>query len=118
MRHQKKKVTLDRTSSSRKALLKLLCMSLIEHGKISTTPARAQAVRHIVEPLVTRAKLNSVANARLLERRLGNKHAASTLLRKWGVTFKSRNGGYTRMTKSQRRKGDSAEQVVLEFIKD
>ncbi len=118
MRHLKKKVTLDRTSSSRKALLRLLSISLITHGTITTTPARAAAVRRMIEPMVTRAKKNTVANIRLLERRLAHKRAALELVKKWGPLFEPRNGGYTRVTSVQRRKGDSAEQVVLEFIKD
>ena len=107
-----------RASSSRKALLRLLSISLITHGSITTTPIRAKAVRGMVEPMVTRAKKNTVANIRLLERRLANKRAALVLVKKWGPAFESRNGGYTRITSVQHRKGDSAEQVVIEFIKD
>jgi large subunit ribosomal protein L17 len=116
MRHLKKKVTLDRKAGARTGMLRTLCVSLIQHGRIVTTPARARAIKTIVEPLITRGKEKNVHNMRIIEQRLSNKVAARKIVDELGPQFKTRPGGYTRMIKVAPRKGDAAEQVVLEFV--
>jgi large subunit ribosomal protein L17 len=116
MRHKKKTVTLDRKAGPRKAMLRTLCISVIQHGRIQTTPAKAKVVRSMVEKMVTMSKEKSVHTMRQLESKLGNKAAVMTLVNTLGPRYKERAGGYTRMTKVASRSGDNAEQVVLEFV--
>lgn len=116
MRHQKNTTILGRKSGPRKALLRSLSISLIENGRVQTTPAKARAVRRMVEKLITKAQTKDVHTIRMLERKLNNKKAALRLVNELGPQFAQRPGGYTRMTKVQSRKGDGAKQVILEFI--
>jgi large subunit ribosomal protein L17 len=116
MRHQKKKATLDRKAGPRNAMLRSLAISLIQQGRVTTTPTKARAVRSLVEPLVTRAKQPSVATMRYLEKQLANKRAVQHLVAKVAPQFSDRAGGYTTMVKVGRRSGDGAEQVLLEFV--
>jgi len=116
MRHLKKKATLDRAAGPRKGMLRTLCISLVEHGRIVTTPARARAIKRMIEPLVTRGKEKTVHNMRIIEQRLANKVATRKIVDEISPVFKTRPGGYTRMIKVAPRKGDAAEQVILEFV--
>lgn len=116
MRHQKRTFTLDRKAAPRLALFRTLAISLISHERITTTSVKAKAVRQFVEPLITKGKTKSVHTMRLLEQRLSNKKAARKIVEDLGPRFAERKGGYTRMTKIAPRKGDAAEQVVLEFV--
>lgn len=116
MRHRRKKFTLSRTPAERRALARKLGVALITYGKIATTPARAQFVRRFVEPLVTTAKVNTLTSRRQLISALGNPEAASLLLKR-ADAYRSRPGGYTRMTRlPTSRSGDRAPQVLLEFV--
>ncbi len=116
MRHKKKEIKLGRTNGPRLALLKTLSISLIEHGAVTTTPAKARAVRRLVERLITRAAKSDMNAMRYVEKRLGNKKAAMQVAMELGPRFAKRPGGYTRMVKLSERKGDGAEQVRLEFV--
>ncbi len=118
MRHKKKKNTLGRTSGKRRALLRTLAISLIEHGQITTTPAKAKAVQQFVEPLITRGKTPGMNSIRLIESKLASKQAAMEVVNKLSPRFKERPGGYTSLQKVADRKGDGAKQVQLSFVSD
>jgi large subunit ribosomal protein L17 len=118
MRHRKAKVTLDRNSAQRQRLLRGLAMSLILHERIITTPAKARATRSLVERMISIGKINDVHHRRQILRRLPQPEIVKKLLETLGPRFKTRPGGYTRMTKLSRRQGDGAEQVVLEVLSE
>ena len=118
MRHQKKKITLDRKAASRNALIAGLAESLILREKIRTTKAKARAVKSFTERLVTVAKKNTLAARRDLIVKLYTPNAVKKLMEVLGPRYKDRNGGYTRLTAvSGVRKGDAAETAIVEFIK-
>lgn len=116
MRHLKKTKKLDRSSSARKSLLKSLSGSLIQKEKIITTKAKGKALAPYIERLITKAKNNTLANRRNLLKFL-TKPSVDKLIAEIAVSFKDRNGGYTRVTKMGRRLGDSAEMVAIELVK-
>lgn len=117
MRHKSNKVTIDRTSGSRQALLRTLTISLITNGKITTTPVKAKAVRSFVEPMITKGKERNRESIRFIEQKLGNKTAAMKIVDDIAPLYKERAGGYTSMMKLALRKGDGAQQVLLQFVK-
>ncbi|MDO8626002.1 MAG: 50S ribosomal protein L17 [Candidatus Magasanikbacteria bacterium] len=116
MRHQKKKITLDRKVGPRTALLRNLAESLILHEKIKTTKAKAKAAQSRVERLVTSAKNNTLAARRLLRADLHTDKAVKKLMEVLGPRYKDRKGGYTRLTMLGPRKGDGSQTAVIEFI--
>lgn len=116
MRHQKKKVTLDRKTAGRRSLLANLAESLILYEKIETTKAKAKAVQSVVEKLITKAKVNSLAVRRELMRVLYTHNAIKKLLEQLGPRYLNRKGGYTRITMLKNREGDGAEIVLIEFV--
>lgn len=118
MRHRSKKVTLDRNAGARHALLKNLAFQLVMHEKITTTEAKAKALRPFVERLITRGKQNLLANRRALLRVLPTEQAVAKILEVLGPRYASRPGGYTRIVKRVARKGDGARMAVVEFVKD
>lgn len=116
MRHLKRGNKLKRTPDERKALLRQLANALILHNQIVTTAARARAVRPLVERLVTRGKESeSLANRRYVLRFL-TKEATGKVFKVIGPKYKTRPGGYTRITKLSSRAGDSAKMVKIELI--
>ncbi len=116
MRHQKNKVTLDRKSASRNALLSNLAESVVLYEKVTTTKAKAKAVRPIVERLITKAKEGSLTARRALITKLYTKNAVNKLIAELGPRYKERAGGYTRITLLNNRKGDGAEEAVIELV--
>jgi len=106
----------SRKSGPRKALLRGLMVSLVEHGRIKTTVARAKEVRRHIEKAVTLGKKGDLNSIRLLVARLANKDMALDLVKNVSPRFKDRNGGYTRVIKIGRRPGDTAEMAYLEFV--
>lgn len=116
MRHQKNKVTLDRKVGPRKALLSGLATSLVLYEKIVTTKAKAKATQSMVEKLVTKAKKNTLAARRDIIAILSQAVAAKKLMEVLGPRFTGRAGGFTRIVNLRRRKGDGAEEVLLEFV--
>jgi large subunit ribosomal protein L17 len=116
MRHQKKTVKLGRERAQRKALLRSLADSLIQHGSITTTLAKAKALRPFVEPLVTKAKDNSLSSRRELIKVLYTDKAVNALLNDIAPKYADRPGGYTRITKIGPRYSDAAEMAVIEFV--
>ncbi len=116
MRHQKKKVTLDRKANSRNALLKNLAESLFLYEKITTTKAKAKAIRPVAERLITIAKANTLASRRRLISALTTKNVVSKLMEVIGPRYAERKGGYTRITALPNRKGDGGEEAVIELV--
>src|SRR3989344_3621279 len=113
MRHQKRKVTLDRKTASRRALLANLAESLVLYEKIRTTKAKGKAVRSMTERLITKAKKNTLAVRRDLGSVLYTKNAIRKLMEELGPRYKERAGGYTRITMVKNRIGDGAEEVLV-----
>ena len=116
---------LGRQKDQRTALRRNLIKQLIEHERIKTTRAKAQAVRGQAERLITLAKdgnkageERSVHTRRLAAARLGDAQAVKKLFEDIAPRFEDRNGGYTRIIKLGPRQGDAAEMVILEFIED
>ncbi len=116
MRHQKNKVTLDRKTAGRRSLLANLAESLIVYEKITTTKAKAKATRSVAEKYITTAKKNTLAARRMLISKLYTPESVKKLMEVLGPRYKDRNGGYTRVTVIKNRKGDGAEEVVLELV--
>ncbi|MBL7664239.1 MAG: 50S ribosomal protein L17 [Bacteriovoracaceae bacterium] len=117
MRHSKYKYKLNVTSSHRKALIKNLSIELIDHGKIKSTHAKCKALQPVVEKLITLAKEDSVANRRLAYSKLNNKDAVTKLFTEVAPKFKTRNGGYTRITKiADLRVGDAAKVSYISLV--
>lgn len=116
MRHRKHKITLDRNSSQRRRLLRQLAISLITTERLRTTPAKARAVRSLVERLVTHAKKSSITQRRYIFSMLADQLATTKLIDTLGPRFRARTGGYVRLIKMQRRNGDGAEQCLVEFV--
>lgn len=116
MRHGKKFNHLGRKVGHRKALLRNLSISLIEHKRINTTLAKAKALRVFIEPLVTKAKADSTHNRRVVFSYLQNKEAVKELFGDIAKRVDTRPGGYVRIIKTGFRKGDAAETAMIEFV--
>ena len=118
MRHRKSGRKLNRNSSQRNALKKSLAISIIEHESVKTTLAKAKEIRGFLEPLVTLAKDNTVANQRLAYSRLQSKEAVAKLFDELGPRYKDRPGGYLRVIKRGYRPGDKAPAAQVEFVQE
>ena len=116
MRHQRKEHRLGRGAAHRKATLAALSNALIRHKRITTTLARARALRIFVEPLVTRAKEDSVLNRRQVFRRLQDKVSVTELFGEIATRVGDRPGGYTRIVKLGQRAGDASEMALVELV--
>jgi large subunit ribosomal protein L17 len=117
MRHHSNVRKFGRTRNQRKALLKGLTLSLIAHGRIETTEAKAKELRPFIEKLVTKAKVGTLASRRLVISRLYNLESESNkLINDIAPKYKTQNGGYTRITKMPRRLGDASKMAIIEFI--
>ncbi len=118
MRHMKAGRTFNRDTNARKALFRGLAKNLIEREQIKTTLPKAKDLRSVVEKLITRAKVDTVANRRLVAAELGGTNAATVkkLFTVLGPRFKDRNGGYTRVLKAGFRYGDAAPMAIIEFV--
>ena len=116
MRHAKSGRKLNRNSSHRKAMYKNMASSLLSHEAIKTTLPKAKELRRVVEPLITMAGEDSVANRRTAFSRLRDKEAVGKLFTEIGPRFKSRPGGYTRILKCGFRPGDQAPMAIIELV--
>ncbi len=116
MRHKRLKNHFGRKSGPRKALLRGLVISLVEHERIKTTLAKAKELRRHVEKAVTIGKKGDLASMRLLLSRYPNKATANKLIKDISSRFKERPGGYTRIIKLGVRPGDCAEMAFIEFV--
>jgi large subunit ribosomal protein L17 len=116
MRHNKKFNHLGRKTAHRKAMLANMACSLIVHKRISTTLAKAKALRMYVEPLMTKSKNDSTHSRRIVFSYLQDKEAVSELFRDVAVKIADRPGGYTRILKTGNRLGDNAEMCIIELV--
>ena len=116
MRHQKSGRKLNRTSSHREAMFKNMAASLIQHEEIRTTLPKAKELRRVAEPLITLAKVSSVANRRLAYARLRDRDAVGKLFDVLGVRYKNRPGGYLRILKFGFRAGDTAPMALVQLV--
>ena len=116
MRHQRVINHLGRTSSHRKAMLANMATSLILHKRITTTTAKAKALKTFVEPLITKSKEDSTHSRRVVFSYLKDKTAVSELFREVSPKIGERPGGYTRILKIGNRIGDNAEMCILELV--
>ena len=116
MRHNKSFNHLSRKKAHRDALLANMTISLIKHKRIFTTLAKAKALRMYAEPLINRAKEDSMANRRLVFSHLQNKEAVTELFREISQKIADRPGGYTRILKTGNRLGDNAKTCFIELV--
>ncbi len=116
MRHRKKIKKLGRTKAHRKALLSNLVNAVIQHQQIKTTLVKAKAARGTIEKLITVGKKNTVAARRQAFKFLQNHQLVKKLFDEIAPTFADRNGGYSRIIKLGRRKGDGAELAILQLV--
>ena len=116
MRHRKSGRQLNRNSSHRKAMFSNMAASLIESEVIKTTLPKAKELRRVVEPLITLAKQDSVANRRLAFSRTRSKAAVGKLFSEFGPRYQDRPGGYTRILKCGFRAGDAAPMAYIELV--
>ncbi len=116
MRHNKKFNHLGRTSSHRQALLSNMAASLILHKRITTTVAKAKALKMYVEPLLTKAKEDTTHSRRVVFSYLESKEAVTELFREVAVKIGDRPGGYTRILRTATRLGDNADMCIIELV--
>ena len=116
MRHRNGNRKLNRTSSHRAAMLRNMANSLLTHETIVTTLPKAKELRSIIEPMITLAKVDSVANRRLAFARLRDDASVTKLFTELGPRFKARPGGYTRILKMGFRQGDNAPMAYVELV--
>ena len=134
MRHLKRTAKLGRTSSHRQAMLANLVCSLIKHKRVTTTLAKAKAVRPVAEKIVTLGKSGTIHARRMVTARLHTRGTTEQLTKtergKWrekedvlrilfdeiAPAFKERHGGYTRIIKMEQRRGDAAQRAILEWV--
>ena len=116
MRHNKKFNHLGRTASHRKAMLSNMAISLIMHKRITTTVAKAKALKKYVEPLVTRSKDDTTNSRRVVFSYLQNKYAVTELFKTVAPKVGDRPGGYTRIIKLGSRQGDAVDVCFIELV--
>lgn len=116
MRHGKKFNHLGRTDSHRKAMLSNMASSLILHKRITTTLAKAKALRKYVEPIITKSKEDTTHSRRTVFSYLKDKETVAILFREVAEKVANRPGGYTRIIKLENRAGDNAEMAFIELV--
>ncbi len=116
MRHNNKFNHLGRKAAHRGAMLSNMACSLIMHKRISTTTAKAKALRMYIEPILTRAKEDTTANRRLVFAELKQKEVVTELFRNVAAKIADRPGGYTRILRTGFRLGDAAEMCIIELV--
>ena len=116
MRHRKSGRQLNRNSSHRQAMFKNMAGSLVKHEVIKTTLPKAKELRRVIEPLITMAKEDSVANRRLAFARTGDKEVVGKLFNELGPRYETRPGGYLRILKCGFRAGDNAPMAFVELV--
>ncbi|MFH1067049.1 MAG: 50S ribosomal protein L17 [bacterium] len=116
MRHLKRTVKLGRTSQHRDSMLACMACSLIQHGRITTTLAKAKALRPVAEKIVTLGKKGALHHRRLAVAKLGQESAVKKLFAEIAPRFKERTGGYTRILKLGWRPSDAAAMALIEWV--
>jgi large subunit ribosomal protein L17 len=109
---------LSRKSSHRKALERNMVTSLLKYERVKTTKAKAREIRKTAEKMITRAKVDSVHNRRIVAKTVQEKDVLNKLFVEIAPKYKERPGGYTRILKIGNRKGDAAEMVILELVEE
>ncbi|MDH5691752.1 MAG: 50S ribosomal protein L17 [Gammaproteobacteria bacterium] len=118
MRHRQSGRQLNRNSSHRSAMFRNMSVSLFKHETIRTTLPKAKELRRVAEPLITRAKTDSVANRRIAFSRLRDKEAVGKLFTDLGPRYKARPGGYVRILKCGFRSGDKAPMALVQLVQE
>ena len=116
MKHRIGFNALSRNSSERKALKRNMVTSLFRYERIETTKAKALEVRKMAEKMITRAKVDSVANRKEIAKDIYDEDIVTKLFKEIAPLFAERKGGYTRILKTGFRQGDAAEMVILELV--
>ena len=116
MRHRVEGRKFGREPDQRRLMMNNLVKSMIEHGQITTTLAKAKEMRRYVERVVTYGKNDTIHSRRLAYRVLGDRTLVKKLFTEIAPTFQDRNGGYTRIIKAGYRRGDSAPMAVIQFV--
>ena len=116
MRHRQSGRQLNRNSSHRKAMFRNMAASLFDHEVIKTTVPKAKELRRVIEPLITRAKTDSVANRRLVFDRIRDRDMVTKLFTELGPRYQERPGGYMRILKCGFRPGDNAPMAIVELV--
>ncbi len=116
MRHLNKKFILGRLTAERRALMRSLAENLVLREAIKTTKTKARALRIVMEPLITKAKKNTLASRRAVIKVLYTEKAVKKMMEVIGPRYAQRNGGYLRIIKINRRPNDAAEVVRVEFV--
>jgi large subunit ribosomal protein L17 len=116
MRHRNSGRQLSRNSSHRHAMLRNMATSLLRHETIRTTVPKAKELRRVIEPLITLAKVDSLAKRRLAFSRLRDVSVVEKLFADLGPRFKARAGGYTRILKMEPRPGDAADMALMQLV--
>lgn len=116
MRHRQSGRQLNRNSSHRKAMFRNMATSLFNHEVIKTTVPKAKELRRVIEPLITRAKTDSVANRRVVFDRIRDRDMVTKLFTELGPRYQSRPGGYMRILKCGFRPGDNAPMAIVELV--
>ncbi len=116
MRHRQSGRQLNRNSSHRKAMFRNMATSLFNHEVIRTTVPKAKELRRVIEPLITRAKTDSVANRRVVFDRIRDRDMVTKLFTELGPRYEKRPGGYMRILKCGFRPGDNAPMAIVELV--
>ena len=116
MRHRESGRKLNRNSSHRKAMFRNMAAALIEHEIIKTTLPKAKELRRVAEPLITMAKIDSVAKRRIAFSRIRDRNVVTKLFNELGPRYKKRPGGYLRILKCGFRSGDKAPMAIVELV--
>ena len=116
MRHRKSGRHLNRSRAHYHAMFRNMSASLVKHEAIKTTLPKAKELRRIVEPLITRAKVDTVANRRLVFARVRDPECVGKLFGELGPRFRARHGGYLRIVKCGYRPGDKAQMAYVELV--
>ncbi|MEQ9359641.1 50S ribosomal protein L17 [Coleofasciculus chthonoplastes] len=116
MRHRCRVPKLGKPADQRRALLRSLATELIRHGRVTTTKTRAKAVRSQVEKMITLAKDGSLASRRQALGYIYDKQLVHALFEGVNDRYGNRNGGYTRVLRTLRRRGDNAEMAIIELV--
>jgi large subunit ribosomal protein L17 len=116
MRHEKSGRRFNRDTDARKALMRNLCSSLLQHGRITTTEAKAKELRRWVERLITTAKAGDLAARRLVATEVSQPEVVERLFSNLVPRLSERPGGYTRIIRKGPRNGDAAPMVIIELV--
>ncbi|MCB5265924.1 MAG: 50S ribosomal protein L17 [Candidatus Cloacimonetes bacterium] len=118
MRHRLEGRKFGRETDARRLMMRNLVKSMVEHGQINTTLAKAKEMRRFVERLITYGKNDTVHSRRLAYSVLGNRDLVKKLFDEIAPAFADRNGGYTRVLKAGFRKGDNAPMAIIQFVEE